>query len=206
MLHAQEHAEHVGVEGGGVARRGLLDDRTGRAFGAGIIDGDIEAAEPGDRPVDQVLHLVLVAHVGADEFRFGAECPQFGDQSQARVLATPGNDKPGTFVREGEGGGAADAGQRAGDEDNGVTHMSSPWLRIDLLASPRVPTGYRSGTWGVAHEPRDTDSADRDWSRDKDELRVGDVLLQDEGIDRVLITSEEPFTTSAGCLIVFRYP
>ncbi len=122
MLHAEQHAEHVGVEGGGIARCGLFGDRAGRAFGAGIIDGDIEAAEPGDRPVDQVLHVALAADVGADEFRFRAECSQFGDQRQARVLATPGNDEPGTFAREGDSGGAADTGQGAGNEDNGSGH------------------------------------------------------------------------------------
>jgi len=69
-----------------------------------------------------------VAHVGADEFRVRAECPQFGDQSQTRVLATPGNDKPSAFVCEGESGGAADTGQGAGNEDNGVSHVTSPWV------------------------------------------------------------------------------
>ena len=53
MLHAQQHAEHIGIEGGGVAFRGLLGDRAGLAFGAGIVDGDVEAAEPGDGLVDK---------------------------------------------------------------------------------------------------------------------------------------------------------
>src|ERR1700736_3912810 len=44
MLHAQEHAEHVGIEGGGVTLRGLFGDRAGRALGAGVIDGNVEAA------------------------------------------------------------------------------------------------------------------------------------------------------------------
>jgi len=37
-----------------------------------------------------------------------------------------------------------------------------------------------------------------------DQLRVRDVLLHDEGVDRGMFTSLLPFTTSVGCLIVFR--
>ena len=37
-----------------------------------------------------------------------------------------------------------------------------------------------------------------------DQLRIRDVLLHDEGVTVGMITSLLPFTTSVGCLIVFR--
>jgi hypothetical protein len=43
------------------------------AFGSGVIDGGVEPTEPCDRLIDQLAHLVIVAHIGADEFRLGAE-------------------------------------------------------------------------------------------------------------------------------------
>jgi hypothetical protein len=97
MLHAQQHTEHVGVESGGVTVGGLFCDRAGLALGAGVVDGDVEAAEPGYRPVDQVLHVALVADIGADEFRFRAKRPQFGDQRFAQVIAAAGNDDLGAL-------------------------------------------------------------------------------------------------------------
>jgi hypothetical protein len=48
--HAQDHPENVGLEGGGVALRGLLSHWAGLAFGAGVVDGNVEAAEPSDGP------------------------------------------------------------------------------------------------------------------------------------------------------------
>src|SRR6266851_2842556 len=110
VLHAEQHAEHVGVEGGGVAVGGLLGHRAGLALGAGVVDGDVEAAEPGDRLVDQVLHVAFVADIGADEFRFRAKRAQFGDQRFANIIAAAGNHDTGAFLCESERGGAADAG------------------------------------------------------------------------------------------------
>ena len=129
MLHAQEHAKHVGVEGGGIALRGLLGDRAGRAFGAGIVDGDVEAAEPGDGLVDQVLHVVLAADVGANEFGFRAGARSSLTSAWPASSRRPETTSAGAFVGEGERGGAADAGQRAGDQDNGIAHVISPSKR-----------------------------------------------------------------------------
>ena len=67
MLHAQDHAEDVRVERRGVGVRGLVGDRADLAFGAGVVDRDIESAEPGDGLVDQSADIVLVADVGVDE-------------------------------------------------------------------------------------------------------------------------------------------
>ena len=118
VLHAEQHAEHIGIEGSGVTVRALLGHRAGSAFGAGIVDGDVEAAEPGDGFVDQVLHVAFVADVGANEFGFRAKPAKFADQRLAGIIAAAGNHDIGTFMGEGERGGAADPGQRAGDQYN----------------------------------------------------------------------------------------
>jgi hypothetical protein len=42
MLEAEQDAEHVGVEGAGLALNGLIDGRAGLSLGAGNIDGCVE--------------------------------------------------------------------------------------------------------------------------------------------------------------------
>src|SRR5260370_9356685 len=148
MLHAQQHAEHVGIEGGGVTVRRLFGHRAGLAFGAGIIDGDVEAAEPRDGLLDQVLHLVLMADIGANEFRFRAKRAKLGGQRLGGVIAAAGDEDASAFVREGEGGGAADGGQGAGNEDNGITHVTSPLSAADMPVKPCLKFRY-----GVAVSP-----------------------------------------------------
>jgi hypothetical protein len=98
VLHAQDHAEHVGVEGG-VGLRGLLSRWAGLAFGAGVVDGNVEPAEPSDGFVDQILHVALVVNVGADEFCFRTGGAKLGGQRFAGVIATAGNDDTGALLR-----------------------------------------------------------------------------------------------------------
>jgi hypothetical protein len=90
----------------------LFGHRAELAFGAGIIDGDVEAAEPRDGFVDQVLHLILAADIGTNEFHFRAKGTKLGGQCLASVIAAAGDDDASAFVREGEGGGAADQSGR----------------------------------------------------------------------------------------------
>ena len=91
VLQAEQHAEHVGVEGGGIARCRLLNHWTGFAFGAGVVDHGIEAPEALDRPVDETADIILVPHVGLDEFGRGAE---FADRCLSGILPAAGNDDP----------------------------------------------------------------------------------------------------------------
>jgi hypothetical protein len=49
------------------------------AFGAGVIDGGIQATEAVDRPVDQLTHVLLAAHVSANDLGFRAESAQLTD-------------------------------------------------------------------------------------------------------------------------------
>jgi len=55
-----------------------LARRPWRAFRAGIVDGDVEPAEPRVRAVDKRAHLILVPDIGLDERSLGAERAQLG--------------------------------------------------------------------------------------------------------------------------------
>jgi hypothetical protein len=54
-------------------------------------------------------------HVGAHKFGLGAEVAQFSGQLPAFIVVSTGNNDPRSFLREGQCGGATDAGQRPGD-------------------------------------------------------------------------------------------
>jgi hypothetical protein len=73
VLHAEDHAENIGVERRGIAFCSLVGDRTELAFGAGVVDRDIETAELCDGPVGQCVNVVLVADVGVDELGLRTE-------------------------------------------------------------------------------------------------------------------------------------
>jgi hypothetical protein len=126
VLHAQKDAEYVGVEGGGVAFGCLLGHRPGVAFGTGVVDGNVEAAKPGDGLVDQILYIGLMANVGSDEFSFGTGGAKLDGQGFTCVIASAGNDDACAFFREGEGRGAANASQCTGDQDDRLAHVTSP--------------------------------------------------------------------------------
>ena len=64
-----------------------------------------------------------MAHVGADEFCLRAERAELFDQLCAGVAVAPGDDDLVAFLGEGQGRGAADPGERAGNQDNG--HLAS---------------------------------------------------------------------------------
>jgi hypothetical protein len=129
----EQHAEDIGIEGRGVALRGLVGNRAGLAFGAGVVDGDVEAAEPGDGLVDELADVVLVADVGTHELSFRAQRTQLGDQRSACVIAAAGNDDIRAFPREGERAGAADTGQGTCDQNNWMAHETSPQTGVICL-------------------------------------------------------------------------
>jgi hypothetical protein len=118
VLQPEQGAEHVGVEHGAVAVRRLLGQRARLAFGAGIVDGDVEPAEPCDRFIDKAAHIVFAAYVVRDERGLGAKPAQLGFERPALGFAAARGDHSRAFPGEGERGGAADAGQRAGDEND----------------------------------------------------------------------------------------
>ena len=77
MLEAEQGTEDVGVEGGCVALGGLIDDEARLPFGAGDVDGRIEAAESGHCLVDQTSDFFVVPYVGLHENGLRAEPLQF---------------------------------------------------------------------------------------------------------------------------------
>ncbi len=111
VLHAEQRAEHIGIEGGGVALGGLLGHRARLAFGAGGVDGGIETAEACDGLVDQIADVVLAADVGADESRLGTEAAELGFERVALRFPAAGDDDVRALLGKGDGGGATDAGQ-----------------------------------------------------------------------------------------------
>ena len=64
----------------------------------------------------------FVSHVGPQEFGLDAEGAQFSGQLAAGFLTAAGHDNVGAFMGEGQGRGAADAGQGASDQDGGGVH------------------------------------------------------------------------------------
>ncbi len=124
MLHAQDHAENIGVERRGIACRGLVGDRANLAFGAGIVDRDIETAKPCDGLVDQGADVILLADVGVDELGLRTERAQLLSERLAGLIASTGNDHLRALLGKGECGGAPDAAQGAGDQDDWVAHST----------------------------------------------------------------------------------
>jgi Thiamine pyrophosphate enzyme, C-terminal TPP binding domain len=79
MLHAQHCAEHIGVESCRIALGGLRRQRTGLAFGPGVVDRHIQASEARNGLIDQASHIIFVAHVGTPIFGLCAQAAEFSD-------------------------------------------------------------------------------------------------------------------------------
>src|SRR5205807_7822362 len=114
------------VEGGSVAFGGLLCYRARFAFGAGVIDSHIQTTKPGHGLIDQLAHIVFVAHIGPHKFSFRAEFPEFANQILSFFIMSPRNNNGCALLREGKCGGSANTCQRAGDQNNWCSHFSSP--------------------------------------------------------------------------------
>src|ERR1700732_2550875 len=122
MLQAQECAENVGIEGGGIALGGLLRYRTRLAFGAGGVNSHIQATEARHRLIDQVSYVVLVSYIGFHVFRLRVESAELSHQILAGFVASTRDNDARTFFREGQGGGSSNARKGAGDHNNGAIH------------------------------------------------------------------------------------
>src|SRR6202022_173251 len=123
VLHAQDHSENIRVERRGITFRGLVRDRANPAFGAGIVHRDIETAKPCDGLVDQSADVILLADVGVDELGLRTQRAQLLGERLAGLITPTGNDHLRALLGEGDGGGATDAGQGAGDQDYWVAHL-----------------------------------------------------------------------------------
>ena len=125
VLHAQKYTKHIRVEDGLIALGGYIGNRTGSADGASVIDGNVEAAETSDDLVDEVLDFLFMPHVGAHKFGLSAEVAQFSDQLLTFIVVSTGNNDLRSLMREGQGRGATDASQCAGNQNNLGTHITT---------------------------------------------------------------------------------
>src|SRR5216683_3272752 len=130
MLHAQECAENVGIEGGRVALGGLLRHGAGLAFGSGGVYSHIQATEARHGLIDQVSHVLLAAYIGIHVFRLRVESPKLSHQILAGFVASTRDDDARTLFREGQGGGSSDAREGASDQNNGGIHGETPCSAI----------------------------------------------------------------------------
>src|SRR4029077_15658372 len=94
MLEAQERAKHIRLEHRSEAVWRLLNHRTRLAFRASIVDGDIEAAEARNGPVDQMAYIALAPHVRLNERRLRAKPTQFDLQGFAFGFVATGCNDP----------------------------------------------------------------------------------------------------------------
>jgi serine/threonine protein kinase len=130
VLHAQDHAENIGLKRRGKTFRGLIRDRTDLAFGGGIVHRDIDTAKPCDGLVDHGADIVLLADVGIDELGLRTERAEFLSERLAGLITPTGNDHLGALPGEGDGG-----CESTGDQDNLRAHGT-----ILLLGAAGNPT------------------------------------------------------------------
>ena len=88
----------------------------GRPSVAGVVHRDIEAPKALNRPVDETADIVFLAHVGLDEFGFGAERTEFARQRLPGIGLSPRNDYAMAGLRERDRRCAADPCEGAGDQ------------------------------------------------------------------------------------------
>src|SRR6266852_2428064 len=122
MLHAQQRAENVGIEGGCVALGGLLRHRTGLAFGSGRVYSHVQTTEARHGLIDQVSYVVLVAYIGIHVLRLRVESAEFSHQILAGFVASARDNDARTLFREGQGGGSSNACEGASDQNNRCVH------------------------------------------------------------------------------------
>ena len=135
MLQTKQGAEDVGIEHRGIGFRGHIGCRARFALGARVVHGYVEPTEARNRPVNEIAHVVLVPNIRDNELCLGAQTPQLRLQSLSLRLLSTRNHQPGPFLREGDRGGAADAREAAGDQDNGSSH-SRPGTATSIPSSP----------------------------------------------------------------------
>jgi hypothetical protein len=124
VFHAQDHAENVGLERRSKGFRGLVRDRADLAFGAGVVHREIETAKSCDGLVDQSADVILLADVGVDELGLRTQRAQLLNECLTGLITPTGNDHFRALLGEGDGGGAPDAGQTAGDQYDWGAHCN----------------------------------------------------------------------------------
>ena len=84
---------------------------------------DLAISSATDGLVDHGADVILLADVGVDEFGLRTERAQLLHKRLAGLITPTGYGNLRTLFGEGNGGGAPDAGQSAGDQDYWVVHI-----------------------------------------------------------------------------------
>ncbi|ADC45296.1 hypothetical protein Rmet_6716 (plasmid) [Cupriavidus metallidurans CH34] len=71
---------------------------------------------------DKTHDIVLTADIGRQEVCFRAHLPKFGDEGVSGCGIPPGTDQPRALGCKGKRRRTADAGGRAGNQDNRMRH------------------------------------------------------------------------------------
>ena len=85
---------------------------------AGIVDDDIDAAEPAHRFFDEAFHVARFRCVSDDGQHLGAQLFAFGRLRLQHLAAPRADCKPGAELRNARRGRTADALAAAGDRDD----------------------------------------------------------------------------------------
>src|SRR5882757_9364474 len=93
MFETEQCAQHVGIERSGIALSGLIDDEAGLTFGAGDVDGYVEAAEAGHGLVDQAADFIIVTYVGLDKNAFRPDPLEFNLEGLTLGGTAAGNNQ-----------------------------------------------------------------------------------------------------------------
>src|SRR6185369_2663239 len=125
------------------ARFGHAGARAALSQGAGVVEGDIQAAEALDGQGDEVPGIGFRAHVACQRDGLPAFRLDLPDQAVQLGLAARAHHEPRAFGREQPCAGVSDAGTGAGDEGylafESLAHVLDP--REKLIDSVWCPIG-----------------------------------------------------------------
>jgi hypothetical protein len=146
VFQAEQHAEHIDVEGSPIVFLGLLVDRkTGRAFGAGVVERVMDSALGFQRELHERLHVGLDAGVCLEESRNSTGRLDGFDDRLSLGCAASGNDDFGATGGEFVGDIGPDATRGTGDESNfvleGSFHGGLFFAAVMILCRAFCPTG-----------------------------------------------------------------
>src|SRR5260370_26616014 len=111
MLHAQQHAQYIGIECGRVALSCLLGYESPRPLSRSVVDGNVQATKTLDGLIHQVAHVLFNTHICTNKLSLGPECPEFRNQFLSFFITTTGHDNLGPLSCEHYCGGASNSRQ-----------------------------------------------------------------------------------------------
>jgi len=130
-------SEQVHLDGAAMQIERRILERAEHA-GAGIVDPDVDAAEPILRRLRQGLDRLRIGHVGGYGERRGTVLAAFPGEPFEQCPPPCGDDDMGTGSREGEGPGTPDAARSTGDDDDGSVKVFQSGLPAKA-SRPRGP-------------------------------------------------------------------